>query len=196
LQFLDTVNGKRKFTGLNKQSLKIVVTGPESTGKTELCLSLGEYFGITHMPEYARTYVEGLKSPYSYEDLEHIALTQKNELSESLKRGNDIILMDTYLIITKIWFREVYGNIPGWIDHSLKESEIDLFLVCYYDIPWVKDPVRENPGARRKYLFEEYLQEIKRLGNPFEVVKGTGKDRVQNAIESIMLHFPQLKKVK
>ena len=179
---------------MDKQSLKIVVSGPESTGKTELCLSLGEYFDISYIPEYARSYVEGLKSPYTFEDVEHIASTQKKELTDALGKGHDIILMDTYLLITKIWFREVYGKIPHWIEHSLTASGIDLFLVCYYDIPWVSDPVRENPGARRKYLFDEYTREIKQLGIPLEIVKGTGPVRVQNAIKSIMLHFPQLKK--
>jgi len=179
---------------MDKQSLKIVVTGPESTGKTELCLSLGKYFDSIYIPEYARSYVEGLKSPYTFEDVEHIAQTQKNELTDVLGKGHDIVFMDTYLLITKIWFREVYGKVPDWIEDSLTETGIDLFLVCYYDIPWVSDPVRENPGARRKYLFDEYIKEIEQLGIPMEIVKGTGPGRVQSAIKSIMQHFPQLKK--
>lgn len=178
---------------LNNQVVKIAVTGPESTGKTELCRSLGSHYGVDYIPEYARGYVEGLKRDYTYEDVEHIAHAQKDELSKFLKQDNEIIIMDTYLVITKIWFKEVFKRVPEWIDKELSESKIDLFLVCYYDIPWEEDPVRENPGPMRKYLFEKYIQEIEAIGLPFEIVKGMGSYRVQNAIEAVNRHFPKLK---
>lgn len=178
---------------MDKSTVKIVVSGPESCGKTELCHSLDRYLGTEHIPEYARAYVEGLNRPYTFEDVEHIARTQQDMLSEYCSRGHETIVMDTYLVITKVWFTEVYGSIPHWIDHALKTSEINLFLLCYYDLPWIKDPVRENPGRKRKYLFEKYLHEIRELGFPCEVVKGTGTIRVQNAIEAVIRHFPQLK---
>ena len=174
------------------EAVKIVVTGPESTGKTDLSRSLAGYFGTDFIPEYARSYVEALDRPYSYEDVEHIAMYQRNDLKERIKQGNKIIILDTYLVITKIWFMEIYGRCPAWIDDCLEESGIDLFLLCYYDLEWIEDPVRENPGQRREYLFDKYKLEIEKLGIPCELVKGSGQLRFQKAVEALTRHFPEI----
>ncbi len=176
--------------------LKIVVTGPESTGKTEIARHLAGMFRTEYIPEYARSYIEGLDRPYTYGDVEHIARVQEDLLKEAVHRENSIIFLDTYLVITKIWFREVYRKIPGWIERELKESGIDLFLLCYYDIEWVEDPVRENPGSRRIYLYECYREEIELLGAPFEVIRGIGPGRFEHAQEAILKHFPNLKTLR
>ena len=177
---------------MEKTPVKIVISGPESTGKTELAKHLAGICQVEYMPEYARTYVERLGRPYTYEDVEHIAREQERQLSEAVTKGDRIIILDTYLVITKIWFREVYGKIPEWIDQNLRESEIDLFLLCFYDIEWVADPVRENPGIRRKYLFEQYQEEIKGLGIPCELVRGIGSGRFDNAQKAVLKHFSNL----
>ena len=172
--------------------LKIVVTGPESTGKTEIARHLAGIFRAEFIAEYARSFIEGLKRPYSYADVEHIARMQVNQFEEAIQRDSGMVFLDTYLVMTKIWFREVYGKMPEWIDQYLRESEIDLFLLCYYDIEWVADPVRENPGIRRKYLFEQYQEEIKLLGIPCELVRGIGPGRFDNAQKAVLKHFSNL----
>jgi nicotinamide riboside kinase len=103
-----------------------------------------------------------------------------------------ILFFDTYLIITKVWFREVYGHIPDWIDASLSDAGIDLFLLCYHDIEWIPDSLRENPGPRRAHLYEAYLQEIEQLGRPCEVIKGSGTERFDNAKRAVGKHFTYL----
>lgn len=181
---------------MEKAPVKIVITGPESTGKTELAKHLAGVCGAEYMPEYARGYVERLGRPYTYEDVEHIARVQEQQLSEAVSRGDRIIIMDTYLVITKIWFREVYGRLPDWIDQSLDRSAIDLFLLCYYDLDWISDPVRENPGARRKVLFEKYREEISMLGIPCAIVNGIGPERFTNARNAVKRHFPHIQTKK
>ncbi len=173
---------------------KIVVTGPESTGKTELAESLAAVLHADLIPEYARSYVENLNRPYTYRDVEHIARMQEQELDRAIRGGKPIIVLDTYLVITKIWFREVYRRIPDWIDPKLKATKIDLFLLCYYDLEWVSDPVRENPGERRQYLFELYRKEIERLGTAFATVKGQGKERFDQARRSVLKHYSDIEK--
>lgn len=177
---------------MEQKTLKIVISGPESTGKTELAGQLSGILQAHFIPEYARSYVESLPRKYTYGDVEHIAVAQLQELNKGVSTGNDIIILDTYLVITKIWFLEVFGRMPDWIDAQLAESGIDLFLLCYYDIKWVKDPLRENPGPRRKYLFNRYKEEIARMGVPCETVSGMGPGRLENAKRAILLHFPHL----
>ena len=114
---------------------------------------------------------------------------QVEQLQQYAEGSWPIIFLDTYLVITKIWFREVYGKIPEWIDEQLAGDGIDLFLLCYYDIDWIPDPVRENPGSRRADLYASYLDEIKELDRPFEIIRGRGQARFNNARMAVRKHY-------
>lgn len=168
---------------------KIVVTGPESTGKTTLSESLAQRLDADWVPEYARSYVENIGRPYTYQDVERIArhqIQQEAEISETTNKG--IIVLDTWLIITKVWFEVVYGQSPKWLHEYIEASHIDLFLVCAPDLPWVADQVRENGGEMRNILFEKYCAEIEAFGFQYEVVRGVGEVRTQNAVDLIRAH--------
>jgi NadR type nicotinamide-nucleotide adenylyltransferase len=168
---------------------KVVITGPESTGKTTMSLRLANDLSACLIPEYARSYVENLRRPYKYQDLEIIAMHQiQQERESSARMGHGILLMDTWLIVTKIWFEVVYSRIPAWVDDYIANSIIDLFLVCAPDIPWIPDPVRENGGELRNELFERYCKEIEWFGFPYEIVSGTGEERYLNAVNQLKLH--------
>jgi nicotinamide riboside kinase len=52
---------------------KIVVVGPESTGKSSLCEQLAMKYQTPWVPEYARDYLMKLGRPYDYNDLLIIA---------------------------------------------------------------------------------------------------------------------------
>jgi len=168
---------------------KIVVTGPESTGKTTLTEALALNLDVRWIPEYARTYVEGLQRPYTYEDVENIArhqVRQEEEFSASF--GSSVLFMDTWLIMTKVWFEVVYGSSPEWIERYISSAKIDLFLVCSPDLPWIDDPVRENGGEMRNKLFELYCHEITSHGFTFEIVEGLGEIRLLNGLKFLNQH--------
>ena len=57
---------------------KIVVIGPESTGKSTLCSQLAAHYNTLWVPEYAREYLEKNGTNYSYDDLLAIAKGQIN----------------------------------------------------------------------------------------------------------------------
>jgi NadR type nicotinamide-nucleotide adenylyltransferase len=165
--------------------LKIAITGPESTGKTELAKQLSIHYNSEFIPEYARTYVEKLNRPYNYLDVLHIAHKQI-ELEQELRASNGkYLFLDTELIITKVWLEVVYGNCPKWIDKAIRQSNIDLYLLCNLDIPWVEDSVRENGGEMRGKLFQIYEQLIIENGFKYKVIAGTGDLRLRNALVAI-----------
>jgi len=51
------------------RSLKIVLTGPESSGKTALAHLLSKYFKVPFVPEYAREYLNKKNTKYDLSDL-------------------------------------------------------------------------------------------------------------------------------
>lgn len=170
---------------MEKEIKRIVLIGTESTGKTELSEFLSDKYNTVSVPEYAREYIENLKRPYIYDDVEHIADKQIELENEYYQKANKILFYDTYLIITKIWFKLVFNKVPDWIDEKIKDSNIDLFLLCNNDIPWIPDPVRENGGAMREQLFEIYKEELNRLGFNYKIVRGKGDDRFNNALKHV-----------
>ncbi|MFK8006949.1 MAG: AAA family ATPase [Saprospiraceae bacterium] len=57
---------------------KIILTGPESTGKSTLARQLAQVYNTVWVPEFARTYLEGLNRPYRGDDLLKIAKGQRD----------------------------------------------------------------------------------------------------------------------
>jgi nicotinamide riboside kinase len=171
--------------------VKIVISGPESTGKTLLTEFLADHYHTVCVPEYAREYIGGLTRPYCYDDVEQIALKQIELEKFFSEKATQILFYDTWLIITKTWFKVVFGRYPDWLDNKIRDSLIDLYLLCYYDIPWVPDPLRENPGKMRKKLFNIYQEEINRTGVPIRIIRGKGVDRYQNALKIVDLFLKE-----
>ena len=166
----------------------VVVTGAESTGKTELTQALSRYYGALSFSEYSRQYVEGLKRPYTYDDIISIAQMQKAQMTLAGRMNQDIIFFDTWLVITMVWLEVVFGKVPPWIPDTLKSAPVDLYLVCHNDIPWIPDPVRENGGNMRDWLEDRYLEIIRQLGLNNEIVTGSGQSRFLNAEKCVKKH--------
>ena len=157
--------------------LKIIVTGPESSGKTTLCKALSEHFKIPSTEEYARKYLNNLGREYKEEDLLEIAKGQ-------LQSEPNSQLLDTDLITIKIWSKYKYGNCDKWILEQIEKqkSENRFFLLCKPDIPWKADPQRETPNNREEF-FEIYKKEIKSLGHDYFIVEG--ENRIENSIKIV-----------
>ena len=164
---------------------KIVLTGPESTGKTWLAKRLARHYKSYWVSEYAREYVENLKRKYNYSDLVVIAQYQVNIVRDYKGKVNKFLFLDTDLIILKVWFDVVYNECPEWLTESIGNRDIALYLLCDTDIKWEYDPVRENDDQNRKVLIKMYKQEIQNSGVPFVLIRGKDNIRLANAVNAI-----------
>ena len=177
---------KRFKTKTLKTSPKIVViTGAESTGKSTLTEALARYFNVPFIPEIAREYVENLDSKYTFNDVENIARKQVEQLKELKKTNHPFIFVDTWLIITKIWFEVVFKKTPDWFNKEITQTKIDLFLICDTDLPWVADNVRENGGKQRNVLQKSYIENISKSNFKYKIVRGNGVNRFNNALSCL-----------
>ncbi|MFZ5940693.1 MAG: AAA family ATPase [Bacteroidota bacterium] len=170
--------------------MRIVVTGPESTGKTELSAALANYYGCTWVPEYAREYVSGLERPYTLEDVLNIARVQ---IAETMQTREGMVIYDTWLVITKVWLDLVFAFRDERIEELIAAKPVNLFLLCEPDLPWYPDPVRENGGEARLLLYERYRQEIIQAGYPCRIISGMGEKRLHSAIEGIEDYLKSIK---
>lgn len=165
-----------------KKPLRIALTGPESTGKSQLCKQLADYFNEPWVPEYSREYLTNLPDGYSYGDILSIAHGQFEREENQLKNADRYLFCDTDFTVTHIWCMVKYGKSHNWINNMAAKHPYDFTLLCDIDLPWEYDPLRENPD-NRDYLFQLYLDELASRDVPFAVVSGTGKERLNNAIE-------------
>ncbi len=162
----------------------IAITGPESTGKSNLAKGLAEHYKATWVREYAREYLERLRGPYSYEDVLVIAKFQHAAILNACKESNRIIFLDTELTVTKVWCEYKYGRCHSWILEKLQSQQFDLYLLCATDLPWQPDPLREHPDER-EVIFDLYRKELETRGWPYEIIRGTGPVRLEQAIRII-----------
>ena len=157
--------------------LKIIVIGPESSGKTTLCNELSKHFNLPFSKEYAREYLENLNSNYTQDDLLKIAKGQ-------LQTENGLQLLDTDLITLKIWSEYKYGSCDNWILTQIEKQKTEnrFYLLCSPDIPWQADKQRENPNDREE-IFKIYKEELDDLEHTYFIVDG--KNRMKNSILKI-----------
>ena len=160
----------------------VFVTGSESTGKTVLAKSLAQHYQKNWIPEYARSYVENLERPYNFQDVEEIASRQIQDFKDA--RNKDLVFADTGLIITKIWFEKKFGKLPSWFSDVYEDIAQGYYLLCESDLPWISDPVRENPDIREElnYLYEI---EINKLKYPFVRISGLEEARLLMAVKQV-----------
>lgn len=176
----------------NKNIARVVVTGPESTGKTELCIQLARHFGTCFVPELAREYVEKLNRPYTYNDVEQIARQQIARADQLAPKAKKLLFYDTFLIITKVWFDVVYKKHPAWLEKTIENNRVDFYLLCNTDLKWIPDPVRENGGEAREKLFDIYKNELETRNLPYAIISGHGETRFLNALHVIKDSFEKI----
>jgi NadR type nicotinamide-nucleotide adenylyltransferase len=186
---------------------KIVVIGPESTGKSTLCEQLAQHFRTRWCPEYAREYLLRYGKGYGYEDLLKIAKGQialeeemaavvndqwekgkQNLPIDSLITGSKvpILFIDTDLYVMKVWCEFVFGKCHPWILQQIAQRKYDLYLLCNNDLPWVKDELREYPDlATREKLFRIYKDCMIQQSTPWGLIEGDSGQRLEIAIRAV-----------
>ncbi len=160
---------------------KVVVIGPESTGKSTLSAALATYYNTSWVPEYARHYLERLDHPYEKSDLLKIAEGQLKWEDERAKEAKKLLICDTDLIVIKIWSEHKYGDCAEQIMDYIKSRTYDLYLLTDIDMPWEEDPQRENPNLR-DYFMDIFEQEIKATAVPFVKISGDHYHRLKKAV--------------
>jgi len=171
---------------------KIVVIGPESTGKSSLCEQLALHFHTSWCPEYAREYLLAHGNKYSFDDLLTIAKGQVELEDRSIqyfvkeRTDSSMLFIDTDQYVMKVWCEFVFDRCHQWILDQIVSRKYDLYLLCSTDLPWVKDALREYPDLEsRERLFHIYRDIMINQGTPWVEIRGDYDQRLKIAIEAV-----------
>lgn len=163
---------------------RIVLTGPESTGKTTMAQKLAEYFKTVWVEEYGRDYFVQKNGKLFLEDIQHIAKGQIKIENEALLKANKFLFCDTDLIVTQIWSEIYFKTCPQDVIDKSFERKYDLFLLMDIDIPWQDDGTREFPHLRQ-WHFNRIKDELDARKLNYIVVSGDSNSRFLNAVNAI-----------
>lgn len=166
--------------------ISIAIVGPESTGKSTLAQSLAEHYRTVWADEYAREYLTNLGGSYEKRNLIDIAAGQLKLTEKAKKKANRIVILDTDLLVIKVWSEFKYGDCDPWIVKQFEMNKADLYLLTDTDIPYEDDPLRENPSQRGE-LFEIYEKELITSQANYQVIKGDLSTRLDQSIGYINL---------
>ena len=165
---------------------KIVVIGPESTGKSTLSQQLASALGTVYNPEYARAYLDEIGRPYEEADLLHIAKGQLEAEDRLADMASNYLICDTDLNVIKVWSESKYGRCNPHILEWIAQRRYDLYLLTYPDFPWLPDPQREHPDpADRLYFYNQYRDIVSESGTPWIDIRGTEEQRLTAALKAI-----------
>ncbi|MEN8248741.1 MAG: ATP-binding protein [Bacteroidota bacterium] len=169
---------------INGKTIKIVVTGPESTGKTTLSKALAEHLNTSLVPEFAREYLNKTDGKYEKEDLLEIAKGQIKIENEAASDTPELLICDTSLEVIRVWSEWKYKACDSFILEQAKLRVPDLFLLLKPDIPWKEDPLRENP-TDREALYQYYLKTLEEYNAPIIELRGDDDKRLNSALKAI-----------
>lgn len=164
---------------------KIILTGPESTGKSTIAHAIIKATQLPVVWEYAREYLDIMSTRYEREDLDNIAKVQ--QFRETIKSQlHPVILCDTDILTLYIWSRYKYGKASFQLRSMYESNDWDKkkYLLFAPDIPWSADAQRENPQEREE-LYGIYEKALSEAGADYVVIKGKDQARATAAVSAV-----------
>ncbi|WP_299337454.1 ATP-binding protein [uncultured Psychroserpens sp.] len=173
---------------INPNCIKVVLYGPESTGKSSLAKELANYYDTVYVEEFSRSYANSKKKNnelLTKEDVLPIAIGQMKSENEQLKKVNRLLICDTDLLETKVYSEFYYNEFcPEQVKKYAQENTYDLYFLTYIDTVWEADGIRDQPNNRLQ-LFNRFEQALIDFKKPYILVKGRFEERLNTCKKHI-----------
>ncbi|MDG1731164.1 MAG: ATP-binding protein [Algibacter sp.] len=180
---------EEKYKQQPANCVKVVLFGPESTGKTTLSRQLARHYNSVWVPEYAREYLQKKwndeRKTCEPHDLLPIAEGQIKLENELAKKTDSVLICDTDLLETKVYAEAYYlGSCDPILEKHALGNSYDLYFLTYIDTPWEADDLRDKP-EHRKDMFEAFQSALEKYKKTYVLLKGDKKTRLETAVKHI-----------
>ena len=169
--------------------LRIVLFGPESTGKTTIAKALAKHYNSSWVPEFARGYLQHkwntTQEVCNLEDLLIIAEGQLAYENEALSEAKRFLFCDTNILVTQAWSET---HFDGYLNPQLKtwasEFKYDYYFLTHIDVPWKADDLRDRPNDRG-LMFKFFENRVKTQKFNYKHIKRSRENRIKQATTAI-----------
>lgn len=126
---------------------KVLITGPESCGKTTLTRKLAKVYCSSWSEELGRDYqhdvVGGNGDLFDLEDFNRIAHLQYEQDLQALRSANKVCFFDTDAVVTAFFSQVFLGEVASRVESFIDPAKYDLVIALKPTVPWVADGMRE-----------------------------------------------------
>ncbi len=173
---------------MNRQHGIIVLTGPESTGKSTLANYLSTQLRVPLLSDVSRAYVASMQDSYTESDVLEIARLIVEQEQQMLRTAS-FFVSDNCLVNIMIWLRYYRWEVPAWLQAEAELSAHKRYLLCATDLPWITDEQRQNEKDRHQ-LMEQFTTNLSVNRLTYKTISGSGEKRQQAAMDALSLWFP------
>jgi NadR type nicotinamide-nucleotide adenylyltransferase len=185
---------EEKYKQQPSNCIKVVLFGPESTGKTTLSRQLARHYNSVWVPEYAREYLQNKwnneRKTCEPDDLLPIAKGQIKLENQLAQKTDTVLICDTDLLETKVYSETYYlGSCDPILEKYALENTYDLYFLTYIDTLWEADDLRDKPDDREE-MFKAFEDTLIAYNRPYVLLTGDKNERLKTAV----MHIDELLK--
>ncbi|VVN89334.1 AAA family ATPase [Pseudomonas fluorescens] len=165
----------------------LVLSGPESSGKSWLAAELQARFGGLLMGEYVRCFIEQNPRDTCLADIPDIAGGQLAREDQARAQLPALLILDTHLLSNMLWSQTLFGECPAWVEQALLSRHYDLHLLLSPEtVVWTDDGQRCQPDlANRQAFFQASRDWLDRHQQTYQVLRGDWEQRRRDAFEAV-----------
>ncbi|MFO0555621.1 MAG: AAA family ATPase [Polyangiaceae bacterium] len=190
-------------------SLRVVLVGAESTGKTTLAAALAARLRERGAPLSATTWVREIGRDVTLEklakvggsmealtwatsDFVRIAAAQASLEAEGARGDSPIVVCDTDAFATGIWHERYTGASSAEVDALGAAAPHHLYLLTHHDdVPFVQDGVRDGEHIRA-WMTSRFVERLVETGRTWQLCRGSREVRLENATAAVLARYASI----
>ena len=174
--------------------MKIALLCAESTGKSQLAFALSARLrsaglAVHHVEEYLREWCERYQRTPTQDEQQHIVQTQ---IARVMAAPPDaVVIADTTPVMTAVYSQMLFND-HSHDDLALAHQTLyDITLLTGLDLAWVSDGLQRDGPHVREPVDQKVRQMLSQANLPYQVVYGSGPQRLENALFCMGRQAPQ-----
>jgi nicotinamide riboside kinase len=174
--------------------MKIALLGSESTGKSQLALALSERLQqsglvVHRVDEYLREWCDTHQRTPRQDEQLHIVETQIARVLAA--PAGAVVVADTTPLMTAVYSQMLFNDDSLNALAMSHQAVYDVTLLTGLDVPWVSDGLQRDGPHVREPVDAAVRHMLGLAGLPYQVVYGTGEQRLDNALFCIGRQAPE-----
>jgi len=175
-------------------AFRVVIMGPESTGKTTICQKLAKFYNTLWVPEYGREYSkqklidkQNIIYQWTSQDFLKIAIEQNNREDSMSRDCNKILICDTNSLATYVWHLRYLNFENEFIYHYVKNPNLIFLMKPDENTPFVQDGTRDGENIRDN-MFHDFINILNKYNFKYHIIEGNYDNRFNQIIKLINEH--------